>query len=125
MILTIPLNPYSFQLVVIIKEKDKAVKKFLKKATTSSDKEDIFSRLEWRSNTVTAFYTCSPNNESFVRLREKPTTPKWIAIMVHECSHPVMETMRRIGMPLTVESEEAYTYLLDYIVRNILEQFIK
>lgn len=125
MILTIPLNPYSFELVVIIKEKDRAVKKFIKETTTCPDKEDIIDRLKWRSNTVTAFYTCSPSNESFVRLREEPTTPKWIAIMVHECSHAVMETMRRIGMPLTVESEEAYTYLLDYIVRNILEQFIK
>lgn len=46
-------------------------------------------------------------------------------IVVHECFHLTSYIMRRVGMPLTEESEEAYTYLQEELVRKILVEIYK
>lgn len=49
----------------------------------------------------------------------------WITtteVVAHECLHLVHFIMRRVGITLSHESEEAYTYLQGYLLGQILEK---
>lgn len=56
-----------------------------------------------------------------IHLEKPPRTPTAIAVMVHELSHATNEILRNAGMPLTEDSEEAYTYLLEHLTREALK----
>src|SRR5687767_8720618 len=62
------------------------------------------------------------NNVSVLRIPWKPKTPWQISCLQHEILHYVCEVMRRIGIPLSETSEEAYTYLQGYITKKIMEK---
>jgi len=44
-----------------------------------------------------------------------------MATLVHELSHAVMYTFDRIGMPHNADTDEAYSYLLGFLVKKFFE----
>lgn len=120
MILQVSLDPYPATLIVIIAESDKELKTWIKRRKEYKNKEEILDRLYWQKDSCSGFYTCSPRNEGFIRLRRAPITANDIAVLTHEALHATCETLRRASLPLVSESEEAYTYLLDHIVRTVI-----
>lgn len=40
-------------------------------------------------------------------------------VFYHEILHAVFNTLRWVGIPLTIDTEEAYTYLFDYYVETL------
>lgn len=44
-----------------------------------------------------------------------------IATLVHELSHAVMYTFDRIGMPHNSDTDEAYSYLLGFLMKKFIE----
>lgn len=124
MILTIPLIPYPYEVVVIIAESDKSVKQFLKEDKRFKKRwKEVLEKVTWQKDSCGGFYTCSPEGDGFIRLRRDPVHPHEIALLTHEALHCTAETLRRVSVHLSSESEEAYTYLLDYIVRSVLNQY--
>jgi hypothetical protein len=65
-----------------------------------------------------------------VYLSDNPIRVIWIqptdsissltSTVAHEALHATCDIMRYVGIPLTPASEEAYTYLMDYMVENII-----
>lgn len=47
------------------------------------------------------------------------------AVIVHECLHLVMSVFRKMGISLVEESEEAYTYYLEHIYKQIVTKLSK
>lgn len=43
--------------------------------------------------------------------------------LLHECMHCIFQLLRNIGLPLTSESEEAYTYTTQYLFDEIKENY--
>ena len=41
--------------------------------------------------------------------------------LVHECFHAISYTLRRRGLPLNDDTEEAYCYSLQFLVKTIME----
>lgn len=44
-----------------------------------------------------------------------------MATLVHELSHAVMYTFDRIGMPHNSDTDEAYSYLLGFLMKKFFE----
>lgn len=44
-----------------------------------------------------------------------------LAALAHECLHHTNYTLRKAGMPLANESDEAYCYYFGWVFRNCLE----
>jgi hypothetical protein len=44
-----------------------------------------------------------------------------MATLVHELSHAVMYTFDRIGMPHNSDTDEAYSYLLGFLMKKFIE----
>lgn len=70
-----------------------------------------------------ASYWCNPvNGNGIIELEKHPEDKRSIAIAAHECLHAVMRILSFINIPcLENESNEAYTYLLEYILYNVLD----
>lgn len=61
------------------------------------------------------------NYKPVIWLPQKPKTPKEYATLAHECLHIVNYILLRwVDIPLSMESEEAYTHLLGKIIKDIL-----
>lgn len=52
-------------------------------------------------------------------LNEIPNTPMKLGQLSHEIFHLVEKLFRRIDLPLTEESSEAYAYLIQYITQQV------
>jgi hypothetical protein len=63
-------------------------------------------------NGVEARCIIHKNGSFFCRFQENPT----VGTVTHELLHVVMETLRHRGLTPVWESEEAYTYLISYLI---------
>lgn len=110
----ISLEIYPFDIMFSFNESDKKLFKKLKKLKIPK-KEIKNCKLE--SN---GLYLRFSNNTSLIRLPWIPKSPYEISILTHEVLHAVVSIFRVIDLPLSYKSEEAYTYLLDFIINKIL-----
>lgn len=50
---------------------------------------------------------------------------EWLRSLMHECNHAAMIICKNRGINVSVEDDEAFNYLADYIFANALKQFNK
>ena len=81
---------------------------------------------EWDADSI-AGKTLSKEgyNGSVIWMRDSPRTPEQIAILAHEAFHATARLMDRLRVPLTYATEETYTYVMEYIVAEVLRQLRK
>jgi len=58
--------------------------------------------------------------EYYIWIREWKNTPFWVCTLVHEVFHYVAHTMTHLGIPFADESDEAWAYYLDSLVKQSL-----
>lgn len=62
------------------------------------------------------------NGNGIIELSRHPESKEEIGIAAHECLHCVMHILSYINIPcIPNEANEAYTYLLQYILVNLLD----
>lgn len=59
----------------------------------------------------------------FLWLPQVPSSAAHFGVLAHEIAHAAIGIMQKIGVSLSPESEEAYTYLIQYLTERIYEQF--
>lgn len=57
-----------------------------------------------------------------VWLPKAPESTAEQAVLSHELLHVTIGILRRVGIPLAMESEEAYTYLIQHLTNNFYKQ---
>lgn len=62
---------------------------------------------------------------NFIWLDKFEYTPKWISILVHECLHLTFEILKDRQLFYSKETEEAYCYYHDYLVKEALDRLLK
>jgi hypothetical protein len=62
---------------------------------------------------------------SVIWLRDPPKTSEQIAVLCHEALHATARLMDRLRIPLTYSNEEAYAYVMEYIVSEVLREVRK
>lgn len=60
----------------------------------------------------------APKGSCIIRLQKTNRTPKWKATLSHEILHAVHRIFHKIGLELVEGSQEAYCYLLGYIIEE-------
>lgn len=81
-------------------------------------KKELNIDLEIKENTEGTFYVLESNG---VQIYLIWTKYKKANIICHELMHAVSYGLRHKGLPLSDESEEAYCYLLDFLVRKLVD----
>lgn len=110
---------YPFPLQVFIEPSKKEVKKQLKRWG-----EGKKFRRKLHTNNCDGLFIMNDSNVGFLVMKRKPKTAWDYSCIQHEILHYVIEVMRRVGMPLSEESEEAYTYLQGYITKKFFRKNI-
>lgn len=125
-LLKIEIKPYYKTLYVSIGIPEDKVISILKKKKlfnfTDKTSESLF--LENIIGNGDGRCTQLSNMKYFIHIGDhiKMATPIGISILVHELTHCVSFIFESIGMPHTSDSDEAYAYLLGYLVEEILNQ---
>ena len=78
--------------------------------------------LESDDNSEASYWYNNNNGNGIIELKKHPETTEEICTAVHECLHCVMRVLSYIGIPcVEYAANEAYTYLLEYILTNVLD----
>lgn len=99
------------------------------------DRKGLYKAVKWNSDKATArevIEEVAPNTEGLtvktsghtvtIYLASPPRDPRSGAILIHELSHATNFILQEVGIPHTEDTEEAYTYLLEYIAREVMRQ---
>lgn len=112
-VINIPI--YEVRLIVSIGQSDKKFLSSLKKEKYKCKKECLISDAE-------AYFIPFTEASMLIRLKEGLRGPEDYGFLVHECLHATIYILARAGFKMTRSSEEAYTYLQEYIITEILKQ---
>jgi len=129
-ILAITADPYSQDCIVGINCEFSDIEKHIKKYKTEGAKAIIKHVSENRKQydekitELGCLYKDFPKGFAMI-INVQDTWIDTTKLVVHECFHLTSYIMRRVGMPLTEESEEAFTYLQEELVRKILVEIYK
>lgn len=106
---------YPFDIMVSIDEPDDILFAKLKESGVE-DTEWEYVKMSSTNRGRTVIF---PGNQTLIRLK-KPLTE---GVVAHEAFHATAYILDRIGMKLQIEvSDEAYAYLLNYIVDEIYKK---
>lgn len=64
-----------------------------------------------------------PTQKVVVMMPSVPSKAEDYGILVHELSHAVNYIMKQVGIKPSEDSEEAYTYLLGYLTKEVFQKF--
>lgn len=96
----------------------KKLKKYLSKQEITQFTEDLNEHSSGRSMPI-------KSKRCFcIWVKEYPDTVDAIAVMSHEILHIVFMIMAEVGIEYSQESEEAYTYLMQFLTEAIYEKLI-
>lgn len=108
---------YPFSILFSFGEDFKTLKKYL---LTKGCKEDDVKDADYPSETAAGYYMMFKDGASLIRLKEIPHTPRGWAWLHHEILHAVFAILKRVGIKYhDRNSEEAFTYLNQFIVEQV------
>lgn len=118
------LKVYPFDIMFSFGETDELLNKALKKSRVPLD--DIKEVIDYTNKrTKLASFQITEKGWSLIRLKNFPKTTKDYSILQHEIFHAVYHILKRIGINLCDDSDEAFSYLTEYITREVYEKLWK
>jgi len=114
----IDLVIYPFDIMVSVSETDNEFKRAVKDYDIKDD-----SIANFKKHPISlARTTMLEGGQTIIRLRRYDGTAEQRGTVAHEIFHATIFILNRIGMDLTLESDEAYAYLNQYITEKMYEQ---
>jgi len=123
-LLTIPIHLYPFDILVSFGHTDEQLNKIIKRVGVT----DNYDFANYQSPLAIGKYAFWPNaSVGLIRLQHIPRKTNEYAALMHEILHVVISCLRCIGMGIAdnCESDEAYTYLMSYLVKEIFNAINK
>ena len=125
----IEATPYGQQCVVVINGKFKDIEDWFKKYATEKGKrvlehieENRNSYEEEDANNLGRLYQNFPIGFAMTINTDRESWIETVGLVAHECFHLTSYIFRRVGIDLTIESEEAFTYLQQNLITQILRK---
>lgn len=113
---------YPFDIMISVDETDVALLSRLEKHGIADKSE--FNKLCLMGDTVFGRTVMFKGNQTLIRLRGNTPGERTHGVIAHEAFHATAYIMNRIGMKFKIGvSDEAYTYLMEYIINEIYKNF--
>lgn len=107
----IKLNAFPYDVMVSFRNTPEEIKAELKKYGVKLDKEQE----EYLQRTPLAHTIKMPNNAVLIHFVKEPTQ----GVIAHEAFHAAWMILATMGVSPSVDSEEVYAYLIEYLVNQI------
>lgn len=86
--------------------------------------ETLIKHLEKHSEGSNGLFTWDEDSNTYIIwLPRVPDTIGWEGVLLHEINHAVFYLLDKLGMEHTVASDEAYSYLSEYLYVEIMNKF--
>lgn len=120
----VPLVIYEFDIMFSVGESNYRASKAVEQRLMDSDfkifqDDELLFKLPDTCNGRTVHNL--EGSQTIIRLRNKPIDANGYAVLAHEIFHAVDFIMRRIGITLSSDSDEAYAYLIGYVTREFFK----
>lgn len=112
----IPIDIYHHKIHFIIGNSKQALKVLEKKTS----KANVIELKNKDMSLYDGYYYLLPNGDSFIWIRENLDSKDFFGIIAHEALHATFSILDIVGIKLSVESEEAFTYLHEYIFNALI-----
>lgn len=116
------IAPYGEELYVILSDDVKKVKRYIKKNIPKEYNDNWQDTLDSTyapsQNKEGACFVSTEHNIHWMCFQKKLKTLNDISILAHEALHITNKILYRRGLALTPDTEEAYTYLQQYIIKE-------
>ena len=109
----IPLDIYGHDIAVSIGQTDNDLYEQIKENISEKD-----FKKHMTNQTAIATTHKFKNGSIFIRFKDDIDNP---GIVAHEAFHAIVFLFKKIGISFCYESEEAYTYALEYLTNEILK----
>jgi hypothetical protein len=117
----VSVDMFSVDILFVCNAKEKRAKKFLKKMCGENYKRFPKESLEGWNDAVTLGRMIAFSGGFVVLLKNKDGNFRnFVATAVHEITHVSHYLLRDRRIPLNEDTEEVYTYLTEYITREVL-----
>ena len=118
-IIPISIDVYSTDVIFIYNMDNKKIKKKLKEIIKKEYHEKLKTlKLSSTSTTQGSFISNDPIK--IIKINKAETLKDFLAILSHEVLHSVFHIMRNVSIGYTNKSEEAFTYLMGHITKEIV-----
>lgn len=121
----IPLHVYPFDVLFSIGETDEQFRKSIRKYCPPSVINDLGEDpliLKFTETSKGRTVHLNSTNQTFIRLKHYPKTCSDYGDIAHEIFHAVEFIFHKIGLHHSVESGEAYAYLVGYLTKEIYKR---
>ena len=112
---------YNIDLIIMVGDDIPALKKQLEELV----KEDLRYKLDelWNQHDISlkGYYTYN-DPLKVIYISDMEDYHEFISVLSHEILHAVFNIAKYVGLKYSDKSEEAYTYLVGYITREIYKQ---
>jgi len=116
----IPLVIYPFDIMFSVGQTDAELLKSVKRY--GLNKSDIEEMLNMPTTILGRTLMLLETNHTFIRLKSKPKKASEYGTLQHEIFHAIDFILRKIGISLSADSDEAYAYLIGYLTEKIYEK---
>lgn len=121
----VKLDIYESELTVLYGYTYKEVQKWLKTSGLSKEgKERIDSWYDYYKNDYMGAYH-KDGYSHLINIKSQDDVSQVVNTIAHEVTHCVFSLTRYVGIKISHKSEEAYTYLMGYIMGEIYKQLIE
>lgn len=84
----------------------------------------LIEHLDRHSKGSNGLFTWNEDSNTYIIwLPQEPDTIKREAVLLHEINHAVFYLLDKLGMEHTIASDEAYSYLSEYLYVEIMTKF--
>ena len=118
-IIPISIDVYNTDVIFIYNMSNKKIKKKLKELMKYEYHEKLKTlKLSSRSTVRGSFISNDPIK--IIKINKAETLEDFLSILSHEVLHSVFHIMKNVSIEYTDKSEEAFTYLMGHITKEIV-----
>ena len=118
-IIPINIDVYNTDVIFIYNIGNKKIKKKLKEIIKHEYHEKL-KTLKLSKNPAVRGSFISNDPLKIIKINKADTVEDFLAILSHEVLHSVFHIMKNVSIEYTDKSEEAFTYLMGYITKEIV-----
>jgi hypothetical protein len=128
MYLRIEVPIWKHSVIVSVCQTDKEFRERFVQEFANDDVEENLKLLMTNGNEIAYYDTdgrtiVTPFGTVIIRSRIDLATPYGVGVMVHELFHAASAILHRKGVLFSEASEEAFTYLLEFLTRQVFAHF--
>ena len=118
-IIPISIDVYSTDLIFIYNMSNKKIKKKLKEII-KHDYHEKLKTLKLSKNPAVRGSFISNDPIKIIKINKADTLEDFLSTLSHEVLHSVFHIMKNVSIEYTDKSEEAFTYLMGHITKEIV-----